>query len=414
MGCLKLIYQEGTGEVDENLSFPVWSIYTKKGGSSEKRSNYYPYGMLQPGRNYSSENYRYGFQGQERDDEIKGEGNSVNYTFRMHDPRLGRFFAVDPLASKHPHYSPYQFSGNKVVRFIELEGLEEYDSFEAYQTSGGTSESIDSWDGCDGKWLKSDRTSGSDRYNTAMGAITENNWQGRFEPFEQIRDYYEWVNVEVAAKGHEIKWVKGALHLVRNLAWLYDESGSDIITGLSLFSGPITAANVQAEINRVKPMMKDLNLAIANFAISKFSELLYGKNSGTSLTGDEAYKWDKAFIYWEQGPVAAPVYKKYSTKLAIHTMNDMFNYGGSIPGMPSIPVPSGVDLTDGSASNIYGAFGSNARIDVPMMMLWPQKHFNMIQNSEFKKQLYYSKGGVNYATGLYQNYQSVSKTISGY
>ena len=36
--------------------------------------------------------YRYGFQGQERDDEIKGKGNSVNYTYRMHDTRLGRFF----------------------------------------------------------------------------------------------------------------------------------------------------------------------------------------------------------------------------------------------------------------------------------------------------------------------------------
>ena len=43
----------------------------------------------------------------------------------MHDPRAGRFFAVDPLAKKYPHYSPYQFSGNKVVAFIELEGLEE-------------------------------------------------------------------------------------------------------------------------------------------------------------------------------------------------------------------------------------------------------------------------------------------------
>jgi len=43
----------------------------------------------------------------------------------MHDPRVGRFFAVDPLAPKYPYYSPYQFSGNKVIQFIELEGLEE-------------------------------------------------------------------------------------------------------------------------------------------------------------------------------------------------------------------------------------------------------------------------------------------------
>ena len=71
------------------------------------------------------DNYRYGFQGQEKDDEIKGEGNSLNYTFRMHDPRVGRFFAIDPLFKDYPHYTPYSFSGNKVIAFKELEGLEE-------------------------------------------------------------------------------------------------------------------------------------------------------------------------------------------------------------------------------------------------------------------------------------------------
>jgi RHS repeat-associated protein len=70
--------------------------------------------------------YRYGFQGQESDDEVKGAGNSVNYKYRMHDPRVGRFFAVDPLASKYPHNSPYAFSENRLIDRIELEGLESY------------------------------------------------------------------------------------------------------------------------------------------------------------------------------------------------------------------------------------------------------------------------------------------------
>jgi hypothetical protein len=43
----------------------------------------------------------------------------------MHDPRVGRFFATDPLENKYPWYTPYQFSGNKVISKIELEGLEE-------------------------------------------------------------------------------------------------------------------------------------------------------------------------------------------------------------------------------------------------------------------------------------------------
>jgi RHS repeat-associated protein len=70
--------------------------------------------------------YRYGFQGQEKDDEVKGEGNSINYKFRMHDPRVGRFFAVDPLAKEYPWNSPYAFSENRVIDGIDLEGREFY------------------------------------------------------------------------------------------------------------------------------------------------------------------------------------------------------------------------------------------------------------------------------------------------
>lgn len=58
------------------------------------------------------------------DDEVKGEGNSVNYKYRMHDPRVGRFFAVDPLAGSYSYNSPYAFSENRVIDGVELEGLE--------------------------------------------------------------------------------------------------------------------------------------------------------------------------------------------------------------------------------------------------------------------------------------------------
>jgi RHS repeat-associated protein len=80
--------------------------------------------MLVPNRHGSSDSYRYGFQGQEKDDELKGEGNSLNYTFRMHDPRIGRFFAPDLLAKSYPWNSVYAFSENRVIDGIELEGLE--------------------------------------------------------------------------------------------------------------------------------------------------------------------------------------------------------------------------------------------------------------------------------------------------
>ena len=80
--------------------------------------------MLVPNRHGSSTAYRYGFQGQEKDDELKGEGNSLNYTFRMHDPRVGRFFAVDPLSADYPWNSSFAFAENSPIAGIDLEGLE--------------------------------------------------------------------------------------------------------------------------------------------------------------------------------------------------------------------------------------------------------------------------------------------------
>jgi len=87
-------------------------------------NDYYPFGMALPGRHGNVNFYRYGFQGQEKDDEIKGEGNSINYKFRMHDPRINRFFATDPLDKDYPWNSPYAFSENRLIDGVELEGLE--------------------------------------------------------------------------------------------------------------------------------------------------------------------------------------------------------------------------------------------------------------------------------------------------
>jgi hypothetical protein len=42
----------------------------------------------------------------------------------MHDPRIGRFFAIDPLSYNYPHNSPYSFSENRVIDAVELEGGE--------------------------------------------------------------------------------------------------------------------------------------------------------------------------------------------------------------------------------------------------------------------------------------------------
>lgn len=88
-------------------------------------NDYYPFGMLMPGRKYAANNsYRYGFNGKENDNDVKGEGNQQDYGLRIYDPRVGRFLSVDPLTSSYPWYSPYQFAGNSPVKYIDLDGAE--------------------------------------------------------------------------------------------------------------------------------------------------------------------------------------------------------------------------------------------------------------------------------------------------
>ncbi|MBS1652274.1 MAG: hypothetical protein JSU07_09720 [Bacteroidetes bacterium] len=89
-------------------------------------TDYYAFGSPMPGRQFNAGNYRYGFQNQEMDNEIKGTGNSYNFKYRVYDARLGKFLSVDPLSKSYPWNSPYAFAENDVIRAIDLEGLEKY------------------------------------------------------------------------------------------------------------------------------------------------------------------------------------------------------------------------------------------------------------------------------------------------
>ncbi|WP_317044846.1 RHS repeat-associated core domain-containing protein, partial [Flavobacterium columnare] len=85
---------------------------------------YYPFGSLVPNRHSSSNQYRYGFNGKENDDELMGEGNWQEYGMRMYNPRIGRFPNVDPLTKKYPELTPYQFASNSPIAMVDLDGLE--------------------------------------------------------------------------------------------------------------------------------------------------------------------------------------------------------------------------------------------------------------------------------------------------
>jgi RHS repeat-associated protein len=72
--------------------------------------------------NGKGNDYRFGFNSKEKDNEIKGLGNSLNFGARMYDTRLGRWMSTDPLEVKYPFVSPYNFALNNPIIFIDPSG----------------------------------------------------------------------------------------------------------------------------------------------------------------------------------------------------------------------------------------------------------------------------------------------------
>ncbi|MEZ4755614.1 MAG: RHS repeat-associated core domain-containing protein [Flavobacteriales bacterium] len=88
------------------------------------RSDYYPFGSLLPGRNYSSttDTYRFGFNGMPSDEEVAGERNSYDFGARLYDPRVGRWLSLDPLLQEYPSIGPYTFVMNMPIAARDPDG----------------------------------------------------------------------------------------------------------------------------------------------------------------------------------------------------------------------------------------------------------------------------------------------------
>ncbi|MCC5918841.1 MAG: hypothetical protein JJU02_16090, partial [Cryomorphaceae bacterium] len=85
-----------------------------------KVTDYYPFGWGMPGRRYNQGDYRYGFNTQEKVDEVKGSGNHYTAEFWEYDPRAVQRWNMDPKA--HPGFSPYDIMRGNPILFSDHAG----------------------------------------------------------------------------------------------------------------------------------------------------------------------------------------------------------------------------------------------------------------------------------------------------
>ncbi len=124
LGNVRLSYHDANG--DDHITVSTDPMITEV----VEESNYYPFGLKHKGYNDNSvpplgnsvaQKYKT-FQGQEFTEDL---GLNIHeWKYRISDPAIGRFWQVDPLAEDYVHNGVYNFSENRVIDGVELEGLE--------------------------------------------------------------------------------------------------------------------------------------------------------------------------------------------------------------------------------------------------------------------------------------------------
>ncbi len=116
------VFLSNDGATEQQIGFDNYSV-THEHSDVIQQDDYYPFGLtFNSYQRESSLKQKFKFQSQEHVDDLGLNWDS--FKWRNHDPGIGRFFNVDPLAEKYYYNSPYAFSENKVVGHRELEGLE--------------------------------------------------------------------------------------------------------------------------------------------------------------------------------------------------------------------------------------------------------------------------------------------------
>jgi RHS repeat-associated protein len=155
-GHLYMYVANESNQADVNVFFDEMSIVHQKSNSVlqvTQATDYYPFGL--PFNEYNSDrlftlstdaenpqNNVYGvalrnrslFQGKEFEKDINL--NWYDFDARMYEPALGRFNGVDPLANKFNAWSPYNFTLNNPVMYVDPTGTEPYGYWYPWHSAG--------------------------------------------------------------------------------------------------------------------------------------------------------------------------------------------------------------------------------------------------------------------------------------
>ena len=109
--------QQCEGAWNPPFELPICIDYWKPGEIVEV-NNYYPFGLLHNYTMTTQNAYQYKYNGKELQ-----ETGMYDYGARMYMPDIGRWGVQDPLSELYYSYSPYSYTINNPIRFIDPNGM---------------------------------------------------------------------------------------------------------------------------------------------------------------------------------------------------------------------------------------------------------------------------------------------------
>lgn len=193
---------------DRKVPIPSGATVTAFRADTVGAQDYYAFGMLMVGRTTTSGAGRFGFNGQERDDEVSGNGNLYSAENWEYDARLGKRWNVDPIIK--PYESPFTAFANNPISFIDPFGLDKKDPNNKHDDNGdGVSTANEGCGNTTGTWETNDGTG----------------YTGKTAPPFTFPE----VEIKPEPEGHTPKgWLDEVFWMGGKGKWEFDQTGGNI------------------------------------------------------------------------------------------------------------------------------------------------------------------------------------------